>query len=895
MCFKKFNMLWIVLVSIYLLTPFFVAQAQPKDQPPEVFKKEIIPLLDKYCYRCHDDKKQKGDIRLDIYKDAKQILPNRKHWLLVLEQLETREMPTKKPLPTEAEYEKLIHFVEKAANDIDWEKVKQPGHVTIPLLTKDEYYNTLNDLLGLDLRSHSTFSEDSEGVSGFTNDRDGLFVSTSKMEKYIQTAEAAIDSVLAVNKGSKSWKLESEKMFMTETRETPKKLGNDFLGYVLNRGQMSLYESIDVPADGLYEVSVRAKPSGAISATTLRVDNELRFQIDTDSQDAKVYKRLVKLSKGSRQFTWNIGSNAKAKELEEQGKPLDTNALKQASARAQKQLYQLPPELIAAAKKKKIKLNKLQNAIKNLQVSLEELKVIGTEGKVKEIIKRKSTFGKNSSNLTKSLKDLDKKLKIKSLAQFNKINKEKIAANNKVIKQFAKVKSVKSGPIGIDWMALRGPLPNPAKPILNLKAGSDKEASAKKILSSFLPRAFRKPVSTDDINKYLSLYKSSISKGENFESSIKLALTAVLVSPRFLFRDELKKTDNIFKLDDFQIASRLSYFLWMTMPDNELFSLAIKGQLKNPTVLKAQINRMLNDKRSRRFVAAFAGEWLGFKALGYSVRPDAKKFPQYNTALSDSSKLETVLFMENLFKKNGSLLDLIDAKYTFANQTLANHYQMPEIKGSEMRRVPLSNRMRGGLLGMASILTSTSTPSRTSPVNRGMWIFEKLLGQHMGVPPADVPPLPENAASQKNKTLRQVFEQHRDNPACSNCHDKIDPLGFGLENFDAIGRYRNTENRKKIDASGKMPDGSTFVGVVELKEYILKKKKNEFLRNVSERLLSFALGRQLQYFDEPAIRKIVDAAVKDNFNANTLLSEVIMSYPFLSQSNNTEILGDINE
>ena len=890
-----FNKIYLKLLPVCLVQFSFLLSsfAESKDKSSEIFTKEIIPLLDKYCYRCHDDKKQKGDIRLDIYKDSSQILPNRKHWLLVLEQLETREMPTKKPLPTEAEYEKLVHFVEKAANDIDWEKVKHPGHVTIPLLTKEEYYNTLEELIGLNLRAHSTFSEDSEGVSGFTNDRDGLFVSTSKMEKYLQTAEAAIDSVIAVNKGPKTWKLESEKMFMTETRETPKKLGSDFFGFVLNRGQMSLYESIDIPADGLYEVTVRAKPSGEISATTLRIDNELRFQINTESKDAKEYKRQVYLSKGSRQFTWNIGVNDQAKALEEAGQAIDKNALKKASSIAQKKLYTLPADFVAAANKKKIKLSKLQNAIKALQVKVEELTLMGPQTKIKEIVKRKSDYKKQSSVMMKELKNISKKLKLKSVAQFNKINKAKIDANNKTLAKFAKFNSTKSGAIAIDWMALRGPLAPVNKVVPALKSAGNPDLSAKRIISQFLPRAFRTPVSKNDIEKYYALYKKASSQGESFENSMKLALTAVLVSPRFLFRDELQKTDKVYELDDYKLASRLSYFLWMSMPDKELFELAAKGELKKPSVLKSQLQRMLADKRSRRFISAFSGEWLGYKALGYSVMPDAKKFPQYTSEINEASKLETILLMEELFKKGGSLLDLIDANYTYVNNSLAKHYNMPKVEGADMRRVELLNRHRGGLLGMSSILTSTSTPSRTSPVNRGLWVFEKLLGQHMGVPPGDVPPLPENAGSQKNKTLRQVFEEHRDNPACSTCHNKIDPLGFGLENFDAIGRYRKSENGKKIDASGKMPDGSSFVGIVELKEYILKNKKKEFLRNVSERLLSFALGRELQYFDEPAIRKIVDATQKDNYSAGTLLSEVIMSYPFMSQSNNTEILGDI--
>ncbi|MCM8542979.1 MAG: DUF1592 domain-containing protein, partial [Lentisphaeraceae bacterium] len=891
-CFSKAKNSSKLLSCFLILFCNLSSVAEQKENSPEVFKNEIIPLLDKYCYRCHDDKKQKGDMRLDIYKDASQILPNRKHWLLVLEQLETREMPTKKPLPTEEEYLKLTHFVEKAANDIDWEKIKQPGHVTIPLLTKEEYYNTLEELLGLNLRAHSTFSEDSEGVSGFTNDRDGLFVSTSKLEKYILTAESAIDSVLAVNKGPQLWKLESEKMFMTETRETPKKVKDDFFGYILNRGQMSLYDSIDVPADGLYEVSVRVSAPSGIAATDLRVDNKLKAHFEATSK-LEIKSELIYLSKGSRQFTWNIGASNKVKDFESKKKEIDPDLLKKAAEDSRKKLLQIPDSMVQDIKKAKYSTNKLNKVIRQLQLSVEKLKAVGTDGKEKFIAKTLKEANQAKKSLKTELSTINKKTKKKADKEFNKVNAAQIAENEKVFKAFNKRKVIKSGPVAIDWMILKGPINPPESKVLSLNpTGSSKEAAAQKIIRDFLPRAFRKPVTESDIKKYLSLYKNASSQGESFESSIKQTLTAVLVSPKFLFRDELQKTDKVYELNDYQLASRLSYFLWMSMPDQELFELAEKGDLKKKEVLKAQIDRMLKDKRSRRFTKAFAGEWLGFKSLGYSVMPDEKKFPQYSPELNKASKLETVMLLENLFQNGGSLLNLIDSNYTYLNDQLAKHYGMQNIDGEEMRRVELINRYRGGLLGMSSILTSTSNPSRTSPVNRGLWVFEKLLGQHMGAPPADVPPLPENAGHQKGKTLRQVFEEHRDNPACSTCHNKIDPLGFGLENFDAIGRYRKSENGKEIDASGKMPDGSSFVGIVELKEYILKKKKKEFLRNISERLLSFALGRELQYFDEPAIKKIYEATQKDKYSASTLLSEVIFSYPFLSQSNNTEILGD---
>ena len=867
--------------------------AETKGHKPEVFQNEILPLLDKYCYRCHDNKKQKGDFRIDVYKKASQILQDRKHWLVVLEQLETREMPTKKPLPTEEEYNKLTEYVKKAVNDIDWESVKHPGHVTMPLLTKEEYYNTLNDLIGLDLRAHSKFSEDSEGLSGFTNDRDGLFVTTSKLEKYLHTAEAAIDAVIAVNKAPSEWKLESEKMFMTEARERPQERDDGFFGYILNRGQMSLYDSIDIPTDGLYEVSVRLKGENQLTATTLRIDNQEAATIENNGTAANVHKVLLHISKGTRQFTWNIATPKAKMALENEGRVPSKEELKKAGPNARKNRLIIPQEITDAAKKANYNLKSLNSSINTLQKNIEDLRIYGVNGKRKNIVKIYFDSVKHDKSIKGMLQKMSKQLKIPAEKIFNDLNRERIADNDKMLDIYSKFEIKAGGPIGIDWMAVRGPLKNTEAKILNLEletANPDK--TAEKILSDFIPKAFRRKVDKETVEKYFNLFKASYSKDKDYLESIKLALSAVLVSPRFLFRNEIKQTDKIYKLDDYQLASRLSYFLWMSMPDEELFRLAEQGKLTEPDTLKAQIKRMMNDKKSENFIRSFAGEWLGVKSLGYSVMPDKDKFPQYSMDLNEASKQETQLVLGNLFKTGGSLLDLVDAKYTYLNEDLAKHYGIQDVKGPEMRRVELKDRNRGGLLGMSSILTATSTPSRTSPVNRGLWVFETLLGQHMGIPPADVPPLPENAGSQKDKTLRQVFVEHRENPACATCHDKIDPLGFGMENFDAIGRYRTTQNGKPIDAMGKMPDGSEFNGVTELKDYIMNRKKNEFIRNMSERLLSFALGRQLQYFDEAAIRKVVDSTVKSKFNATTMLEEVILSYPFLYQSNNLNVLGD---
>jgi len=427
--------------------------------------------------------------------------------------------------------------------------------------------------------------------------------------------------------------------------------------------------------------------------------------------------------------------------------------------------------------------------------------------------------------------------------------------------------------------------------------GLSENQSVRNTLTHFLLRSFRRPVDEEILKKYLTLYSSLRKQGATYSFALKQAMVSIMVSPRFLYRNELATDDlgdaNEYALDDFQIASRLSYYLWLSMPDKELFKLAATKKLRDPDVLRQQVKRMLADPKSRDFSSAFLGQWLGFSALGKEVNPDAETFPEFDEKLANAMKAETILTFEHLIAKDFSLLTLIDSKATYLNEDLANHYGIDGIKGDQMRPILLTDKQRGGLLGMGSILTATSSPTRTSPVLRGIWVLERLLGERIPEAPADVPEIDAKVDQQKSTTLRKELEHHRDNPNCARCHDKIDPIGFGLENFDALGRFRTEEaSGNPIDSSGEM-EGHKFRGAAELKKWILENRKEEFIRTISEKMLAFAIGRKIEPFDEAAIQKITNALKENDYKASILMQEVVLSHPFLNKGVNKEI--KINE
>jgi PAS domain-containing protein len=451
----------------------------------------------------------------------------------------------------------------------------------------------------------------------------------------------------------------------------------------------------------------------------------------------------------------------------------------------------------------------------------------------------------------------------------------------------------------VESIQVEGPAdtrPASQRKLLATAPGLTRPQQTREVLTRFATRAYRRPATTDEVARLTKLVNAAEQRGEKWEAGIQMAMQAVLVSPKFLFRVELDdrpQSSDPRPISEYQLASRLSYFLWSTMPDQELFDLAARNQL---TInLEPQVRRMLKDPRSKSLVENFAMQWLQLRRLRM-VAPDTRQFPSFDERLRVSMQKETELFLNAIIQEDRSILDIIDGNFTFVNRALARLYGLPEPQGGggggfgrggfrrgedqNFTRVTLPpGSPRGGILTQASILTVTSNPTRTSPVKRGRWVLEQLLGAPPPPPPPDVPELKEDSKAQLSGSLRQRMEQHRVNPACANCHAKMDPIGFAFENFDAVGAFRQKEGEFTIDPSGTLPDGRSFKGPAELRT-ILKEKKVQFARCLTEKMMTYALGRGIEYYDRRAVDKVCAALAKDDYRFSRLVIEIVQGDPF---------------
>ncbi len=407
-----------------------------------------------------------------------------------------------------------------------------------------------------------------------------------------------------------------------------------------------------------------------------------------------------------------------------------------------------------------------------------------------------------------------------------------------------------------------------------------KHNAARKVVEHFGTRIFRRPLEKAEAERYLTVFDAADKSGDTYEEAVKQSLKAMLISPNFVFRVEAERNlTTAYQISDYELASRLSYFLWSSMPDEELFSLAQLKRLHEPKVIEAEVHRMLLDPKAKAFAENFMTQWLGVKTLKTTTQPDLRRFPNYTISLRDAMYTEPVEFFRSLMLENTSILQLLDADYTFLNEELAKHYGISGVQGPDFRRVKLTDRSRGGVLSMGGVLTLTSYPQRTSPVLRGKWVLEEILGAPVPPPPPNVGGLPANDAPKDGLSFRQRLEEHRKKPECSSCHNRMDPIGFGMENFDAVGRWRTDIAKQPVDSSGVMTDGKKFQGPAELKQILLG-RKDEFVRNLSERMLAYAMGRGLEYYDIPTVRKITTTLSKEDYRLSTLIIEIVKSYPF---------------
>lgn len=869
---------------------------------------EIRPLLQKYCLDCHNADKQKGDVDLTHFGSPQNVVKEFKLWQTMLQQVEEEEMPPKKPLPSSADRAEIVAFLRKGIDSVDWSTQKGIEHVTLPRLTKTEYNNTLRDLLGIDFEPGKLLLDDGPGLSGFTNDRDALFISPALAEQLFDAADYALQSMLNLRQQPYTKHFEAENMLMTERSAKPEDLPGGGVGYSLaGAGQRTLYDEVIVPADGWYRLTVKHVGRGGDSGMRLRIDNEPRALLKCLDNAPQEETIELLLRAGTHQMTWNIDNTSlraatpaplrkNRKAASKGGYPVfdQKKAAPLVKDAAAKNAPKLPLPANATDEIKKL-TDTLNRNFQNMQMRIEYLRAVTPAGSPNDLRSFYNLLPERTEAMVVVKHQLAKVVQL-SVAELDRqieaANVQKLASNRQVVGDSLQVldlhfdpasligsaeaqkavKAEKVGAPGVDWIRIAGPIsPTGSKPREIF------QSDAKAALSAFLPKVFRRPLRAGELEKHLALHEKAQKRGESPEQALKLAFAAALTSPSFLFRDELRAG----KLNDHQLASRLSYFLWMTMPDDELRSLADAGKLHADATLRAQVRRMIADPRARAFTSTFLSQWLGFSGLGTEHVPDARKFRDFTPALADAMKLEPVLVFENLLRTGGSLSRLLDSRETFANAELAKLYGIA-VSGEAMQPVKFTDDKRAGLLGMAAVLTASSTPNRTSPVIRGKWLLENLLGRKLAEPPADAGQL-DDKAGDRGKTLREELAAHRRNESCASCHDKIDPIGFGLENFDAIGRFREKEAGKPVDATGTLPGGISINGPAELRNVIQQHHADEFLRNVTQRLTAFALGRALKPQDEGLIRQLLAPLKQNDHRADVLIESIVLSEAFRTQ------------
>lgn len=752
-------------------------------RPAVDFEKEVKPVVESFCLKCHGGggKKPKGDVDLSSAKEASCVEKDRKLWAVVLDRLEARDMPPEgKPRPTEKQYDKVVLWLKSRLNQTGCNGLIDPGRVTLRRLNRNEYNNTIRDLVGLDLRPADDFPSDDVGY-GFDNIGDVLSLPPILMERYLTAAEKVAEAAIVVDRHAE----------ITTERRQAIELGDDAGGS-------------------------RFEERGRI----LSSNGEIGFTHVLPKNAAYLFKARV--------FGQQAGSEPVRMALKLDGKPLRVVEVRS---------RQDSPATFAVKIKAHAGPRRFSVAFLN------------------DYYNEKDPNPKNRDR-------------------------------NLIVESFE----------------IRGPLDQPPPPLPASHArilfktpasGSrrDREACARAVLKRFADRAFRRPASNEEIDRLLVVFNEAERNGEKFERSIQLGIEAILVSPYFLYKVEVDRArPTLLKpgvvavrpLSDYELASRLSYFLWSSMPDDELFELARKKALNKDEVLEAQTKRMLKDPKARALAENFGDQWLQIRNLKI-VNPDRERFPNFDAKLRADMARETETFFRAIVDEDRSVLDFLDADYAFVNERLARHYGLSGVQGEAFRRVKLTDGRRGGVLTQASVLTVTSNPTRTSPVKRGRWVLEQLLGTPPPPPPPNVPELKDDKNAELKGSLRQRMEQHRADPNCASCHARMDPLGFGLENYDAVGAWREKDGGFPIDSSGTLPNGASFQGPTDLKK-ILKGRSRDFARCLTEKMLIYALGRGLESRDRCVLDAIVEELPRRDYRFSALATAIVKSQPFRNRS-----------
>lgn len=775
----------------------------------------IQAFLQKNCVECHGPKTSKADLTLHVYTSPDLLLKDRKIWETVLERVEAGEMPPKKK-PRPAEAEQAAFLASVQALFEHADATAKPDPGHVTVRRLNRTeYN--NTIRDL-IGVDFDPAEDfpSDDIGhGFDNMGDVLSLSPILMERYLAAAESIMQRAIVVNPPKPPAHHQSAKYLEPAGKNVPQTRFRPLTKGTLNT-------PFRLGLDGAYILRTRVFGQNA-------GDEPVKGACLVD---------------GTQVATFTVPATATEKQPFTFEHPLTLE----------------PGEHRFAI----TLLNPTEVDAKKIEAEMKRAAAADAKG--------------------------------------NKPAADPKAAPNKDAKDIKVAKKPDPDPrrtLNVEFIELTGPAdPRPVtqRKLLAADPKLSESEQTKEILTRFISKAYRRPPTPIEITRITKLVEQAQARGEKREAALQLAMQATLVSPKFLFRVELDDrpdSTDPHAIDEFQLASRLSYFLWSSMPDDELFDLAKKKQLT--ANLDAQVRRMLKDPKAQSLVDNFAMQWLQLKRLK-SFAPDTSMFPQFDDRLRQSMQKETELFFAAVMHEDRSILDLIDSDFTFLDRNLAQLYGIADTAGNrvgqkttrpggkqfsrnEFERVSLADKQRGGILTQASVLTVTSNPTRTSPVKRGRFILDQILGTPPPPPPPDVPQLSETKEAALSGSLRQRMVEHRANPACANCHARMDPIGFAFENFNAIGGFRQKDGGFAIDPSGTLPDGNSFSGVEQLKS-ILKDKKRLFARCLTEKMLTYALGRGVEYYDRRAVNEICNTLDKNDYKFSTLIIEIAKSDPF---------------
>lgn len=728
------------------------------------------PILATHCYECHGKTQRKAGVDLQRFADAEAAGRELRLWRKVGEMLAHGEMPPQgSPEMPPAQRQTVRDWI---AN-LQPSGPPDPGRVTIRRLNRDEYRNTIRDLLGLEATPADAFPSDEIGY-GFDNIGEVLSLSPLLMEKYLTAASELLDQAIIY---------EQLKVRVPAS-------------------------DLDAAADDGTPLTPTLEKEAVVLTTSSQVSVELRFPV-------------------AGTYTVDVRAGA----------------------------FQVGQEPVTM----QVLLDKR---------TLEEVPLT-----------TRSTAGGTHRVTVRDSKPGTYRLAVRF------VNPGSVTHEGKEHHRALHVREVRvTGPRAAQ-------VPMSHKRIMIAKPSEKLEpvAAARQIITNFASRAFRRPVVDSEVDRLMRLFTLADEKGLAFEDGIRLALQAVLVSPHFLYRIEQDPPGDakggagqqvqMRALGPYELASRLSYFLWNSMPDDALFALAASGDLVKPEVLLAQTKRMLADRKAEDFVASFASQWLQLRELD-RIEPDPQLYPGITPRLKEAMAAEACALVGHVLRQDRPITELIDGDYVFVNALLAQHYGLPPVTGLKLQQVPVTDGRRGGVLGLGGVLLATSTPTRTNPPRRGKFLLEQLLGDPPPPPPPNVDTLPDDKNRRQGMTLREALEQHRTKPDCMACHLRLDPLGFGLENYDAVGRWRSADNGKTVDSSGTLPSGETFKDPRALRRLLISVRQEQFARTFTGKLLTYALGRGLEESDEPVLTAIGAELTTRGMRSSAIIEGIVISLPF---------------